>query len=202
VVSSSHVVFAAPSSSGGGLLKLCPCSSVRFLSRETALHKLLRCESFPRAAALQGLPQSWSLPMGCSPSGTGCSSVGPPQGHKSYQQTCSSMGSALHGSAGSWQAPHKATSCFRHPPASAWNHFHGLQVDMCSTMGLHGCRGTTCLTMVFITSCKERFSALATRAPPPPPLSLILVSAELFLSLHLTPLSNCRFTTVFPLPPS
>jgi len=32
----------------------------------------------------------WVLPMGCSSSGTGCSSMGPPQGHKPCQQTCSS----------------------------------------------------------------------------------------------------------------
>jgi len=52
-----------------------------------------------------------------------------------------------------------------------------------------GCRGTTCLTMVFITSCKGRVSALASRAPPPPPSSLTLVSAELFLSHRLILLS-------------
>uniref|UniRef100_A0A8C8E4F2 Caspase activity and apoptosis inhibitor 1 n=1 Tax=Otus sunia TaxID=257818 RepID=A0A8C8E4F2_9STRI len=34
------------------------------------------------------------------PSGTGCSSVGPPRGHKSCQQTCSSVGSSLHGATG------------------------------------------------------------------------------------------------------
>jgi len=52
-VSSSHVVFATPSSSGGGLLTLFPCSNVRPLSWEIVLHKLLQCESFPQAAALQ-----------------------------------------------------------------------------------------------------------------------------------------------------
>jgi len=30
------------------------------------------------------------------------------------------------------------------------------------------CRGTTCLTMVFIISCKGRLSALVSQAPPPP----------------------------------
>jgi len=30
------------------------------------------------------------------------------------------------------------------------------------------CRGTTCLTMIFITSCKGRLSALTFWAPPPP----------------------------------
>jgi len=63
-VSSSHAVSAAPSSSGGGLLTLCPCASERSLSRETVLHKLLQCESFPRAAALHKLPQRGSFPQG------------------------------------------------------------------------------------------------------------------------------------------
>jgi len=31
-----------------------------------------------------------------------------------------------------------------------------------------GCRGTTCLTMVFISSCKGRLSAPMFQAPPPP----------------------------------
>jgi len=72
VVSSSHVVSAAPASSGGGLLMLCPFSSIGSLSRDTVLHKLLQHESFPRAAA-----PAWVPSTGCSPSGTGCSSVGP-----------------------------------------------------------------------------------------------------------------------------
>jgi len=61
-VSSPHVFSAAHSSSGGGLLTLFPCSSLRFLSRETVLHELLQCESFPRGAALHELPQRGSLP--------------------------------------------------------------------------------------------------------------------------------------------
>jgi len=63
-VSSSHVVSAAPSSTGGGLLTLFPCSSMRSLSRETVLHKLLQLESFPRAAGLHELPQRGSFSPG------------------------------------------------------------------------------------------------------------------------------------------
>jgi len=63
-VSSSHVVSATPSSSGGGLLTLFVCSSVRSLSRETVLHKLLQRESFPWGAVLHKLPQCGSLPQG------------------------------------------------------------------------------------------------------------------------------------------
>ena len=92
--------------------------------------------------------------MGCSLSGTGCSSVGPPWGHKPCQQTCSGVGSSLHGSAG------PARSLLQHglPMGSqlpSGIHLlrcgvvHKLHVDICSTVDLHGCRGTTCLTMVF-----------------------------------------------------
>jgi len=63
-VSSSHVVSAAPSSSGGGLLTLCPCSTVGSLPRETVLHKLLQRESFLQAAVLHKLSQRGSLPWG------------------------------------------------------------------------------------------------------------------------------------------
>jgi len=74
------------------------------------------------------------------------------------------------------------------------------------------CRGTNCLTMVFIMSCRGKLSALVSRAPPPPPSSLTLVSAELLLSHSLTPLSlllfHCSFSpllkyvTTEVLPPS
>jgi len=40
VLSSSHIVSAAPSSSEGRLLTLFPCSSVSSLPQETVLHKL------------------------------------------------------------------------------------------------------------------------------------------------------------------
>jgi len=73
------------SSHVGGLLTLFPCSRVRSLSQETVLHKFLQQESFPWATALHKLPQHGSLPTECSPSGTGCSSVGPPRGHKPCQ---------------------------------------------------------------------------------------------------------------------
>jgi len=61
-VSSSQVVFATPCPSGGRLLTLFPCSTMRSLSQETVLHKLLQYESFPQAAALHELPQRGSFP--------------------------------------------------------------------------------------------------------------------------------------------
>ena len=56
-VSSSHVVSAAPSFSGEGLLTLFPCSSVGSLPRGSAHHELLQRESFARAAVLHKLLQ-------------------------------------------------------------------------------------------------------------------------------------------------
>ena len=99
-VSSSHVVSATPCSSGEGLLTLCPCSSMGSIPREAVPNEPLQHEPFPRAAALYELPQRGSLPKGCSPSGTDCSIVGPPWGHKLCQQTCSVVGFSLHGSTG------------------------------------------------------------------------------------------------------
>jgi len=161
-VSSSHVISAAPSSSGGGLFTLCPCPSVRSLSRETVLHKLLQCESFPWAAALHELPQCGSFPRGA----------------------------VLQEQAAPAWVPHRVKASFRHPPARAWGPFHGLQVEICSTVDLCGLQGDNLASpWSFITGCKGRLSALTSGAPPPSPSSLTLVSAELFLSHSLTPLA-------------
>jgi len=146
MVSSSHVVSAAPSSSEGGLLTLCPCSSERFLSWKAVLHKLLQCGFFPRAAALHKLPQHASFPWGAvlqeqaapawvphgvtspaskpalmwAPLSTGpqvlagaCSSAGLP--------TMSQLPSGIH--------------------LLCQGSFHGLQVEICSTVELHRLQG-------------------------------------------------------------
>jgi len=146
VVSSSHIVSAAPSSSGGGLLTLCPCSTVRSFSQETVLHKLLQCESFLRAAALHELP-----------------SVGPSHGVQSFRNRLLQRGFPMGSQAlpanllwcgllSPWVcrscqepalvwAPHGVAASFRHPPAVAWALFHRLQVDICSTVDLPGLQG-------------------------------------------------------------
>jgi len=47
----------------------------------------------------------------------------------------------------SWQEPspvpalHGVMASFRHPLAPAWGPFHGLQVDICSTVDLYGLQG-------------------------------------------------------------
>jgi len=130
----------------GGLLTLYPCSSMGSHPWETVLHEVLQRGSFPQVAVLHKLPQRGSIPTGCSPSGTGCSSLGPPWGHKFCQQTCSSMGSSVHG------ATDPARSLLQHgaphglqPPSAIhllWcGVLHGPQVEICSTVDLHGLQG-------------------------------------------------------------
>jgi len=158
VVSSSPVVSAAPSSSGRGLLTLFPCSSVRSLSWETVLHKLLQGESFPQAAALHELPQYGSLPTGYSPSGTGCYSVVPPWGHKSCQQTCYSVGSSLHGYTGPDRSLlQRRLPMGSQPPLGIHLLWCGVPSTGCRWRSAPpwtsmDCRGATYLTMVCITS--------------------------------------------------
>jgi len=83
MVSASHAGSAAPSSSGGRLLTLCPGSSERSLSRETVLHKLLQRESFRRAAAP---PHGLQL-------FTHCPSVGPSHRVQSFRNRLLQRGS-------------------------------------------------------------------------------------------------------------
>jgi len=143
--------------------------------------------------------------MECSPSGTGWSSVGPLQGHKPCQQTCSGVDSSLHRSAG----PGRGLLQRGLPTGSQLpSGIHLLQRGVPST-GYRwisappwtsvDCRETTSLAMVFVTSCKGRLSAPTFQVPPPPP-SLTLVSAELFLSHSLTPLSRLPLHCSFFLP--
>jgi len=149
----------------------------------------------PRGCSPSQTAPAWVPSMGRSPPGTGCSSVGPPWGHKPCQQTCSGVGSSLHGSTG----PARSLLQSGLPMGSQLpSGIHLLQCRVPS-MGYRwrsappwtsmGCRGTACLTMVFIMGCRGKLSAPVPGAPPPPPYSLTLVSAGLFLSHRLTPLS-------------
>jgi len=117
---------------------------------------------------------AWVLPTGCSHLGTGCSSVGRSRGHKPCQQTCCGMGFSVHGSAGSGR------SLLQHglltgsqPPSGIHLLQHGVPSTGCTWISAPpwtsmDCKGTACLTMVFIMGCKGRLSAPASRAPPPP----------------------------------
>jgi len=112
--------------------------------------------------------------MGCSPSGTGYSSVGSPQGHKPCQQTCSCVGSSLHGSPGPGrsllqcgiptgsQLPSGIHLLWHGVPSTG---YRLISAPLWTSMG---CSGTTCLTKVFHSDLQGRLSALASGAPPPP----------------------------------
>jgi len=152
---------------------------------------------------------------------TNCPSMGPSHGVQSFRnrllQRGSPMGSQAlpanllqHGLLSpqvrrSWQesapvqAPHGVTASFRHPPAPVWGPFHGLQVAICSTMDLHGLQGNNLphQGLHHEMQGKTLCSDISGTSSPPPPSSLTLVSAELFLSHCLTPLSNCCLTAEF-----
>jgi len=123
--------------------------------------------------------------------------MGPPWDHKPCQQTCSGMGSSLHGSAGPGRS---LLQCGLPMGSQLPSGIHLLWLGVPS-MGCRwisapawtstGCRGTACLTRVFSTVCRGT-SALVPGAPPAPAFSLTLVSAELFLSHILTPFSSCK----------
>ena len=169
----------------------CACCSFLLRGRTPHTLPLLQC----------GVP-----PTGCSPSGTDCYSVGPPRGHRSCQQTCSSVGSSLHGATGPARSliqhrlptgspsPSGASTCsgVGSSPCCRW-----ISAPALTSMGA----GHSCLTMGCTTGCRG-ISALAPGAPPAPPASLTLVSAGLFLSHILTPLSRCSFCCTKTFSPS
>lgn len=172
----SHAFSAPPFSSGGGLLCTLP---------------LLHHGVPPMGHSLPGTSPVWVLPKsssssrddpvlipltGCSLSRPLCSSVGPPQAHKSCQQNCPA------------QASHSFTSSFGHPPALAQGPAR-LQVSLCTPAVLMRCRVKACPT----------WSAARTAGAHPATTSLLpSVSAETFLSHILTPLwllcHNCFFS--------
>jgi len=164
-VSSSLVVSATPSSSGEGLLTFFPCSSLRSFSWETFLHKFLQRESFPWVEVVHKLPQSGSLPWGAVLQEQAAPARFP-NGITS-QQTCSSMGSSLHGSTG------PARNLLQRGLPTGSQPLLGIHLPQCgiASRGYRwisspswtsmDCRRTACLTVVFITSCKERLSAPA-----------------------------------------
>jgi len=126
---------------------------------------------------------AWVLSTGCSPSGTHCSSVGPPQGHRSCQKTCSCMISASWGNS-SCQEPAPACTLHRVQVMSTCcgvGSSIGCIVNIHSGVVLHKLQGTTCSTTVFCRSFRG-VSAPVTGAPPASPSPLALGCAGLFLS--------------------
>ena len=152
VVSSSHIVSAAPSSSGGRLLTLFPCSILGSLPQQTVLHELVQCESFHGAEVLCKLP-----------------SVGPSHGVTSPDSKSArawdplSTGPArslLQRGLPTGSQPPSGTHLLRRGVP------YGLQVEICSSVTLHGCRGIARPAMGCTTGCRG-IAAPAPGAPPP-----------------------------------
>lgn len=150
-----HVVSATPSSSGGGLLTLIPCSRVGSLSWERVFHGLLQHKPFLHAAVHRLLHRVHKF------------------FHRvqSFRNTLLQQGSLT----GSQVLPE---SGFR--VDFPWDHSL-LLAPMCSSVGSStgyrwisplpqtsmGFRGTACFTVVFTTAC----GAIAALAPGSPSLS-------------------------------
>jgi len=145
MISSSHVVSAAPYSSGGGLLTLFPCSSMRSLSQEIStnffnmspfhgLKLFTNCPNvglFPQGAVLQEQAAPVWVPHG----------VTSPASKPAPGRAPLSMGKRSWKELAPAQAPLGVTTSCRHPPAPVCCPFHRLQVDICSTMELTGLQG-------------------------------------------------------------
>jgi len=93
-VSSSHVVSAAPCPSGEGLLTLYPCPLTGDSSTQTSPARVLPtgCSSARTAHSVRPSHRVQSFRNRLLQHGS-------PRGHKPCQQTCSSVGSSLNGSA-------------------------------------------------------------------------------------------------------
>lgn len=139
-----------PSSSGGSLLTLFPApmrapshgrqSPMNFSNVDPSL----RLQFFPNCS---GMGPS----RGCSPSATGCSSVGPLR-----------LPSPASKAAPAWaflsMGPHLSCCMGSQPPLGIsllrCGVPHGMQVDLSSTMTSVGCQVTSCLSMIFPMGCK------------------------------------------------
>ena len=73
------------------LLLLPPHRLILFQHGSQSSVNFSRVGLFPMGYSFSRTAPAWVFSMGCSPSGTNCSTVGPPQAHKSCQQTCSTV---------------------------------------------------------------------------------------------------------------
>lgn len=124
----------------------CPTPSWDHSHRPQLFHELLQCESHSK---------------GYSPSKKTCSSVGLQQGHKSHQETFSSMGSSFYRSSGPFQEPatawvsHKFTVLFWASTCSVTGVHNRLRVDLCISVIFHGLQEHRCFSMVCTMGCRE-----------------------------------------------
>jgi len=175
MVSSSHIVSAAPFSSEGGLLTLFP--SVGSHPWETVLHELLHHGSFPWGAVLQEQTDPACVPRRVT---IPASNPAPAWLHWAIRPARSLL---QHGLPTGSQPPSGIPLLQLGVPP-------GLQVDICSTMDHLGLQGHSLPHHSLLHKLQGNLcsGALSTSSPPS---SLAFVSAELFLSHVLTPLSRC-----------
>lgn len=119
-----------------------------------------------------------TLHMGCSPSGTACFSVGPPKGHKSYQEACSSIASSCLQVSARSPFQHRPPMDSSHPPASAWVSFMGCRGTTASPWAAPQAAGESWLWRLG-TSCPSASTDLGVRVVP------LTCSHPAFLCLQL-----------------
>jgi len=181
-VSSSHAVSAAFSSIRG-LLIILPCSSVVSQLQETVLHELLQHVAFPwQLLQHRSLPLSAVLQEQTAPAWIPHGVTSPTSKPAPAWAPLSTGPQVLAGPCSSTGSPWGHSLLWAHPPVLVWTSM--------------GCRGTACLTMVFTMGFRG-ISSPVPGAPPPPLSSLIQVSAEIFLSHCLTPLSSYNCSCLF-----
>ncbi|KAK4829526.1 hypothetical protein QYF61_005165 [Mycteria americana] len=127
----------------GGILTLFPCSSVGSLPWQTVLYKLLHHKSFPWAAVLHKLLQRGSLPRGAVlQEQTAPAWV--PRGVTSPASKTAPVWAPLSTGPARNLLQHRLSTGSQ-PPSGIhllWcGALHGLQVDICSTINLHGLQG-------------------------------------------------------------
>ena len=173
VVSSSCVVSATPSSSRSSPAPAWDPTHGR-QSFTNFSNQLL-----PTGCRSSQCAPVWVLSMGCSPSGTDCFSIGHPQGSRVLPEDLLQHGSSPRGHM-FFQEPvpvralHRVTASFgAHPPAPARCPPRAAGWISAPPWTSMCCRGTTCITMVFIMGCR----GISAPAPGAPPSSLTLVSA-------------------------
>jgi len=183
VVSPSHVVSATPSSSHSAPAPVWgPSHGTQSSMNCPSVGPFHGVQSFRNRLLQRGSPMgSQALPANLLQRG-----LPSPRGHRSWQKPAPV------------RAAHGVTASFRHPPAPAWGPPWAAGGDL-----LH--RGPPWAAGAqpaspWSSSRVARDSLLwhlEHLLPLPPPSSLTLVSAELSLSHHLTPLSSVLFHCSF-----
>jgi len=148
----------------GQFITLCLCCSLHLRGRTPHTLSLAQCEGPSHGRQFSTNFSNVSPSHGLQLF-TNCPSVGPFHRVQSFRNSLLQRGSPMGSQAlpanllhpglfspkghRSWQKPaparaaHGVTAFFRHPSALAWGPFHGLQVEICSIVDLHGLQGNS-----------------------------------------------------------